>query len=134
MDELRSKRYQDKIQHIFDYIQELPLEPKNELEKRGIFYSLQTSIEAMIDLIAMLVKDLGIQVKDDNINISEIVKIRKLNPELGQKLEKANGLRNIIVHRYNKIDEQIILDSVGEIKDLLLHWIEIIEECVNEIR
>jgi len=134
MDELRSKRYRDKIQHIFNYIQELPLEPKNELEKRGIFYSLQTSIEAMVDLIAMLVKDLGIQVKDDNINISEIVKVRNLDFELGEKLKKANGLRNIIVHRYNEIDEQIILESVEEVKDLLLRWIEIIEECINEIR
>jgi len=134
MDELRNKRYRDKIQHIFDYIQELPIEPKSELEKRGIFYSLQTSIEAMVDLIAMLVKDLGIQVKDDNINISEIIKIKKLNPELGEKLKKANGLRNIIVHRYNEIDEKIILDSVVEVKDLLLHWIEIIEDYLNEIR
>ena len=134
MDELRSKRYRDKIQHIFNYIQELPLEPKNELEKRGIFYSLQTSIEAMVDLIAMLVKDLGIQVKDDSINISEIVKVRNLDFELGEKLKKANGLRNIIVHRNNEIDEQIILESVKEVKDLLLRWIEIIEECINEIR
>ena len=134
MDELRSKRYKDKIQHIFDYIQDLPLIPKNKLEKRGIFYSLQTSIEAMVDLIAMLVKDLGIQVKDDNINISEIVKVRNLDFELGEKLKKANGLRNIIVHRYNEIDEQIILESVEEVKDLLLRWIEIIEESINEIR
>ncbi|NVM35511.1 MAG: DUF86 domain-containing protein [Candidatus Lokiarchaeota archaeon] len=133
MDELRSKRYRDKIQHIFNYIQELPLEPKNELEKRGIFYSLQTSIEAMVDLIAMLVKDLGIQVKDDNINISEIVKVRNLEFELGEKLKKANGLRNIIVHRYNEIDEKLILDSVEVVKNLLLHWIEIIEECIDEI-
>ena len=133
MDELRSKRYRDKIQHIFDYIQELPLEPKNELEKRGIFYSLQTSIEAMVDLIAMLVKDLGILVKEDNINISEIIKIKKLNPELGEKLKKANGLRNIIVHRYNEIDEQIILNSVQEVKTLLLNWIEVIEDSLDEI-
>jgi len=134
MDELRIKRYHDKIQHIFDYIRDLPLEPKNELEKRGIFYSLQTSIEAMIDLIAMLVKDLGTQVKDDNKNISEIVKKRNINPELGEKLKKANGLRNIIVHRYNEIDEKLIIDSTGEVKDLLLHWIKIIEECINEIK
>ena len=133
MDELRSKRYRDKIQHIFDYIQELPLEAKNELEKRGIFYSLQTSIEAMVDLIAMLVKDLGIQVKDDNFNISEIVKIRKLNPGLGEKLRKANGLRNIIVHRYNQIDDKLILDSIKDVKNLLIQWIKIVEECLNEI-
>lgn len=132
MDELRSKRYKDKIQHIFDYIQDLPLIPKNELEKRGIFYSLQTSIEAMVDLIAMLVKDLGIQVKDDNYNINEIIKIKKLNPELGEKLSQANGLRNIIVHRYNAVDDQIILDSVQEVKDLILKWVRIIEDNLND--
>ncbi|NHJ25291.1 MAG: DUF86 domain-containing protein [Candidatus Lokiarchaeota archaeon] len=133
MDELRIKRYRDKINHVFEYIHDLPLKPKNELEKRGIFYSLQTSIEAVVDLIAMLVKDVGIQVKEDNFNISEIVKVHKLSPELGEKLKKANGLRNIIVHRYNDIDEDLILTSVNEVKDLLLKWIEIIEKCFNEI-
>jgi uncharacterized protein YutE (UPF0331/DUF86 family) len=134
MDELRIKRYRDKIQHIFEYIQDLPLEPKNELEKRGIFYSLQTSIEATVDLTAMLVKDFGIQVKEDNENISEILKIRNIDPDLGEKLKKANGLRNIIVHRYNEIDEKLILDSIKEIKDLLMRWIKIIEEAINELK
>jgi len=133
MDELRIKRYRDKINHIVDYIKDLPFEPKNELEKRGIFYSLQTSIEAIIDLIAMLTKDLGLQVKDDNTNISEIVRKRKLKSQLGEKLKKANGMRNIIVHRYNDFEEEIILNSVKEIKELLSKWIDIVEEILNEI-
>ncbi len=133
MDELRIKRYRDKINHAVDYLKDLPIEPKNELEKRGIFYSLQTSIEAIVDLIAMLTKDFGIQVKDDNTNITEIVKKRKLKSELGEKLKKANGMRNIIVHRYNDFEEQIILNSVEEIKDLLSLWINIVEEILNEI-
>ncbi len=133
MDELRIKRYRDKINHIVDYIKDLTVEPKNELEKRGIFYSLQTSIEAIVHLIAMLTKDLGIQVKDDNTNISEIVKKRKLKTELGEKLKRANGMRNIIVHRYNDFEEEIILNSVEEIKDLIPKWIEVVEEILNEI-
>ena len=133
MDELRIKRYRDKINFIVNYIKDLPFDPKSELEKRGIFYSLQTSIESTMDLIAMLIKDLGIQVKDDSTNISEIVKLRKLNPELGDKLKKANGLRNIIVHRYNEVDEYIILKSVKEVKDLLFHWIDILEEILSEL-
>jgi uncharacterized protein YutE (UPF0331/DUF86 family) len=133
MDELRIKRYHDKINHIVEYIKDLTTDPTNELEKRGIFYSLQTSIEAVVDLIAMLTKDLGIQVKDDNTNITEIVKKRKLKPELGEKLKKANGMRNIIVHRYNDFEEKIILDSVEDIKDLLPKWIEIVEGILNEL-
>ena len=133
MDELRIKRYRDKINHIIDYIKDLPIEPRNELEKRGIFYSLQTSIEAIVDLIAMLTKDLGIPVKDDNANISVIVKRRKLKSGLGERLKKANGMRNIIVHRYNDFEEQIILKSIEEIKDLLPNWIKIVEEILDEI-
>ena len=133
MDELRIKRYRDKINHIVDYIKDLPFKPNNELEKRGIFYSLQTSIEAIIDLIAILTKDLGFQVKDDNINISEIVRKNKIKSELGEKLKKANSLRNIIVQQYNDFEEKIILDSVEEIKDLLSKWIDIVEEILNEI-
>jgi len=133
MDELRIKRYRDKINHVIDYIKDLPIKPKNELEKRGIFYSLQTSIEAIVDLIALVTKDLGIPVKDDNLNISEIVKMRKLKSELGEKLKKANGMRNIIVHRYNDFEEQIILNSVADIKELLPKWLNIIEEILDEI-
>jgi uncharacterized protein YutE (UPF0331/DUF86 family) len=133
MDDLRIKHYRDKINHIVDYIKDLPFEPRNELEKSGIFYSLQTSIEAIVDLIAMLTKDLGIPVKDDNANISAIVKRRKLKSGLGEKLKKANGMRNIIVHRYNDFEEKIILNSVEEIKELLPKWKDVVEEILLEI-
>lgn len=133
MDELRLKRYRDKINYIVDNIDDLPQKPKNKFEKRGILYSIQTSIESMIDLIAMLIKDLGIPVKSDELNISTVVKERNLNLELGEKLKRANGLRNILVHRYNEVDEQIILDSVDEIKNLLFQWLEIIEVVLDEI-
>lgn len=132
MDELRTKRYKDKINYIIDNIKDLPFEPKNEFEKRGIFYSLQTSIESTIDLIAMLVKDLGVPVKDDSSNIDEIVKKRNLDSKLGEKLKRANGLRNIIVHRYFEIDEKIILNSVEEVKNVLLKWLDIVEVALNE--
>ena len=133
MDELRLKRYRDKTNYIVDNIDDLPKKPKNKFEKRGILYSIQTSIESMIDLIAMLIKDLGIPVKSDELNISTIVTERNLNAELGEKLKKANGMRNILVHRYNEVDEQIILESVDEIKNLLFEWLEIIEGALDEI-
>lgn len=133
MDEAREERYHTKISYIIANMKELPFEPQNEFEKKGIFYSLQTSIESLIDIIAMLVKDLGIKVKDDASNIEIIVKKRKLDQELGQKLTKANGMRNIIVNRYNGIDEGLILDSVEEVKQLLFDWLEIVEEILDEV-
>ncbi|MHA1149727.1 MAG: DUF86 domain-containing protein [Promethearchaeota archaeon] len=133
MDELRLKRYKDKIRYIINNIKDLPFEPNNEFEKRGIFYSLQTSIESAIDLVAMSVKDLGNEVKEDALNIDKLGEIRKVEPNLIEKLKKANGLRNIIVHRYNDVDENIILNSVKEIKELIKRWLNIVEEMLDEI-
>ena len=132
MDDLRLKRYRDKINYVVDSINLINSNPRTELEKRGIFYSLQTSIESVIDLIAMSVKDSGIPIKDDNQNITEFVKISKINPESGEKLKKANGMRNIIVHRYNQFEEDIILNSIREVKILLLEFIERIEVFLLE--
>jgi uncharacterized protein YutE (UPF0331/DUF86 family) len=134
MDNLRLKRYKDKINYILDNMEDLPLIPENTLEKKGIFYSLQTSIESTVDLVAMLVKDLSIPVKDDYTNIKKIIDIRNIDPSLGEKLIKANGLRNILVHRYNSIEDEIILSSVSDIKDLLYQWLDIIEGCLIEIK
>ncbi|TFG05661.1 MAG: DUF86 domain-containing protein [Promethearchaeota archaeon] len=133
MDELRLKRYRDKINYIVDKIKDLPKIAKTELEKDGIFYAIQTSIEAMLDIIAMIVKDLGIPVKDDVTNISTIIKKRNIEPKLGEDLHRANGLRNILVHRYNRVDEEIVLDSIGDIKGLLFEWLDVIEEVLDEL-
>ncbi|MHA1648478.1 MAG: DUF86 domain-containing protein [Promethearchaeota archaeon] len=128
----RLKRYHDKINYIVDNLKDIPEKPKNDLEKKGIFYSLQTSIESTIDLVAMGAKDLGFQVQDDSTNINNIVKNRQLDTVLGEKLNRANGLRNILVHRYNGVDDQIILNSISEIKKLLFQWLDIIEGVINE--
>jgi uncharacterized protein YutE (UPF0331/DUF86 family) len=53
-------------------------QPKNNLEKYGIFYSIQSIIDAIIDIIAMIVKDLGYSVQDDYSNIDILIGIKKL--------------------------------------------------------
>lgn len=128
----RKIRYQEKINYIVDNVKDFPLKPSTELEKKGIYYCIQTVIESLIDLIAMAVKDIGIPVKDDVSNIDVLIEKRSIPIELGEKLKKANGLRNLLVHRYNGIDEKIIIESLTEIKTMAYHWIEIIELILDE--
>lgn len=85
----------------------------------------------MIDLVAMAAKELGFQVQDDETNIQNLTKTMGIDKELGNKLKKANGMRNLIVHRYNGIEDKRILQSIPEIKDLLTKWIDIIEEIIG---
>lgn len=71
-------RYQEKIRFVLSRIEDLSYQPKNNLEKYGIFYSIQSIIDAIIDIIAMIVKDLGYFVQDDYSNIDILIGIKKL--------------------------------------------------------
>ncbi|MHA1584168.1 MAG: DUF86 domain-containing protein [Promethearchaeota archaeon] len=132
MKQERMLSYKTKIDFIIDNVRNFPIQPQNELEKKGIYYCIQTSIESIIDLIAMAVKDLGIPVKDDASNIDSIIQNRHLEQDLGEKLKKANGLRNILVHRYNGLNEKFIFQSLEEIKTLAYNWIDQIEKIIHE--
>ena len=134
MDELRLKRYTGKINYIVESIPFISTRFTKEIERRGAYYSIQTTIESLVDLIAMLVKDFGLIVKNDAENIHMLVEHKNISPEMGERLIKANGLRNILVHRYNGIDDSIILNSIQEISDVTEIWLNKIEELINELR
>jgi uncharacterized protein YutE (UPF0331/DUF86 family) len=132
MDNLRKLRYKEKIELVRERIKQFDIKPQNKMEKWGLFYAIQTAIESVFDLIAMLVKDMGIVVKDDEDNVERIMNEKTLDDELGKQLKDAKGMRNIIVHQYNGINEGIIFNSLPKLKHLIEHWINIIEGSIDE--
>ncbi len=133
MEPLRKTRYQDKLEYIHKNIKDFGQDYQNELEKKGIFYSIQTSIESIIDLIAMLTKDLGFSIKADSDNIDLLSKHFELSPDRASRLKTANGLRNILVHRYNGVEDDLVFNAVDEIKFILTEWLDIIEGVLDKI-
>ena len=132
--EKRVKRYHDKIEFIIEKIEDIPKDNPTSLEKDGIFYRLLVAIEAAMDIIAMQLKDIGIKVEDDYNNIEKLVTNKRISIELGKGLKKCNGLRNILVHKYNKMDEEIAIESIDEVKRNLISLIKIIEEFLDEFK
>ncbi|NMC08240.1 MAG: DUF86 domain-containing protein [Candidatus Lokiarchaeota archaeon] len=127
------KRYRDKINYITENLHFFDAAPKNELEKRGLFYTIQTSIEGIIDMIAMCLRDVGLEVAEDAYNIDKVAETFKVSKELGERLKLANGMRNILVHRYNGVEETIVLDSIQDLKTVLVAWIEVIEQFLSKV-
>ncbi len=71
----------------------------------------------------MMVRDLNLLVKDDYSNISTLFNKNCITFELSEALKEANGLRNRLIHRYNK--EDIVFESI---KKLLPSFNEFLEE------
>lgn len=127
MKEERAIRYREKIDFIVSSLESIPKKTKGDLEVSGVLYKLHTSIEAAMDLAAMLLKDQGKKIEDDYANIESLKESGTITEALAVKLKKCNGLRNYLVHRYNKVDDEIALDSVGEVKKTLYDFVGVVE-------
>lgn len=132
MDNKRKARYRDKINFITEKIGTLPKTNfDNDIVKDAAFYKIQTAIECVTDIAAMLVRDMGKDVGDDYHNLEVLKNAGLIDEEMHDKLRKLNGMRNIIVHRYNKIEEDLIFNSIAEIKKTIFDFIEIVEDVIK---
>ncbi|RLF37966.1 MAG: DUF86 domain-containing protein [Thermoplasmata archaeon] len=84
-------------------------------DKLAVYKAFQEIVEAYMDVFAMMCKDMNIPPKDDYTNLGNVSKVLKIdvNP-----LIEANGLRNVVIYRYNSVDDKI---AYNRIKDLLPH-------------
>ncbi len=127
--EERKNRYRSKIGYILEKMYSIPdnTDAIDELGIDGILYRVHTSIEAAMDLAAMLVRDIGIDVGDDYDNIEILEEKKVIDSELADELKRLNGMRNAIVHKYGNVDTKLIFQSLETIKEILHRFVEKIE-------
>ena len=129
----RREQYTRKLEFIVDKIKVLPENfEDNIFMMDALFYRLQVSIDATMDIVAMLSKDLGITVKDDYSNINELENLNIFPGEFLNEIRRLNGLRNVLVHRYNKIEEDLIVKEKDHFVEVLNEFIKIVEKLINE--
>ena len=126
-------RYDEKIDFVLEKISSLPDNLEEPFMKDALYYRLQTSIEATTDIASMLCKDLGKNVSDDYSNIECLRKMDVISEQMAGRLKKINGLRNILVHKYNGLREDIILDNQEIIIETLEDFVENVEKILSKI-
>lgn len=129
---MRKERYREKIEYIIETLCEIPPNPEKPIEISGTFYNLLTAIESAMDISAMLVKDFGKRVEDDYGNIEVLHEIGVLDEKLAESLKMCNGLRNWLVQRYSRVDKQLVLSSVEEVKEILTEFIKRVENVLEK--
>jgi len=129
----RIDQYRRKLEFIVDRITILPKNvEENIFFLDALFYRLQVSVDAAMDVIAMLCKDLGITVKDDYSNINELETLDIFSKEISNELRRLNGLRNALVHRYNKIEEEQIIKEKVHFVEILKKFVSLVEVLIDE--
>ena len=120
MDEKRERRFYQKLETLEDrltFIEENFPEIDeligNRVLRKALYKEFQELTEALGDLSAMMAKEGGILVKDDYTNLERLKPL--LKPDVIENLKRANGLRNVLVHEYNGIDDTLAFESAQEV-------------------
>jgi len=123
-------RYKDKLNLISERVGDIDSWiPQTEVQfladkktRLAIYKAFQEAVESCLDVVAMMCRDLKIMPKEDYANVEEICKKGIIKSELKDALLRASGLRNILVHRYNVVDDRIAFRLIGE---FLFHLVRI---------
>jgi uncharacterized protein YutE (UPF0331/DUF86 family) len=114
----RARRYKDKLSLISKRVEQIESwlsldSPEEFLEddktRLASYKAFQETVESCLDIVAMMGKDLGILPKDDYSNLENLEELHEATKKV---LIEANGLRNHLVHRYNKMDDLLALESM----------------------
>lgn len=90
----------------------------DEVTERALLHSLQVCVEISMDVVAMLMLDIGLVAEDDYTNIEKLAKEGVISKEESETLKNYNGLRNAIVHRYNHLDMKYVEEGLAGIDGL----------------
>jgi len=90
-------------------------------EQRFVEHTLQLAIQAALDVASHVVSDERLGEPDTNRDVFRLLERGGfLTPELGERLERMAGFRNIVVHLYQEVDLGIVRDVVeNHLGDLL---------------
>ncbi|MFH1359380.1 MAG: DUF86 domain-containing protein [archaeon] len=112
----------DKINDIKGFLQELSeIVPsdiglyKRSLEKKAACERyLEKIMEAVVDLAFLVIKEKNLKLPgDDEEAFKILVDNNIILKELGSNLKDAKGMRNFIIHQYDKIDDELVFESVS---------------------
>lgn len=96
-----------------------PLRRGDPLWLRGVKYTFVTAIEAGIDVAQHLCASEGWGPPRDNGDAVRLLGVHGVLPlDLADRLRRAVGFRNVLVHDYVEVDDGIVLDRLGNLVDL----------------
>jgi uncharacterized protein YutE (UPF0331/DUF86 family) len=101
--------------------------------KDGIYKRIEYSIENLIDIFYMFNSDLKLGIPSDDTDLINNLKTKKIiSEDIAIRMRNLKGFRNIVVHRYSKIDDRLAYDFIKNNLDDFYIIIKTIESIVDK--
>jgi uncharacterized protein YutE (UPF0331/DUF86 family) len=111
-----------KLDELDGYLDELRTIAPSGLEeysmiekKRSCERLVQVAVEATIDTCALLVTGLRLGLPgEENDLFDKLARRGVISGALAETLKRMKGLRNILVHEYGRIDDELVFETVRD--------------------
>ncbi|AGO60304.1 type VII toxin-antitoxin system HepT family RNase toxin [Ferroplasma acidarmanus] len=81
--------------------------------KDGIYKRIEYSIENLIDIFYMFNSDFKLGIPSDDSDLINNLKAKNIiSEDIAIRMRDLKGFRNIVVHRYSKIDDRMAYDFI----------------------
>lgn len=99
----------------------------NSIYRRAVERTLQLIVECATDINNMLLKMQGQKGASDYFNsFVDIAEQNIISIEFALKIAPSTGLRNILVHEYEEINDEIVYCSINTCLECYLEYMELI--------
>jgi len=103
------------------------------LVKDGIYKRMEFAIENIIDICSIINSDLHLSIPENEESfVDSLVNNGILMQTMADKTRRMKGFRNIIVHRYGRIDDMLAHKILTEHMDDFYEFIESIERFLEK--
>ncbi len=100
--------------------------------KRAIERDIQLIVECATDINNMILKQLSKGPAKDYFNsFIDLADNQVIETDFALKLAPSTGLRNILVHEYEKIDDRIVFKSITNVLIYYRQYLQIIAEYLG---
>jgi len=104
----------------------------NSVYKRAIERTMQLIVECATDINNMLLKMNGQKGSSDYFNsFIDIAELNILPIEFALQIAPSTGLRNILVHEYEEIDDEIVYHSISMCLTYYLKYIDLVNKYLD---
>lgn len=113
----------DELNKYLDELEEIKPSSYEEYEesiekKRACERLLQISIETVIDISQILVSELKLGIpEDEDVIFEKLSKKKIISKNLEKILKRMKGFRNILVHKYGEVNDELVYENFDKLED-----------------
>ncbi|WP_461866482.1 type VII toxin-antitoxin system HepT family RNase toxin [Thermococcus sp.] len=100
--------------------------------KDGIYKRTEFAIQNVIDICAIINSDLRLTMPEREEDVFEgLMRAGIIPREMADKLRLIKGFRNILVHRYGRINDELAFKALHEHLQDVYRFIEVVEKFLE---